>query len=1060
MDWLISANSDHYNHAASFHKNGYVDWVKEGRYSLGDSVYIYVTKPTAMVLYKTQVDRIFAPGEPVTEDYEYWIGLSQKGYEENKKRAHIRLKLVEELGSDNPLTYSALHDAGLPCAPQTVMHLYGDVLSFVEKAFSSKKKPTGEAQVSKINSIWNRDIDEDLQGISPLLISLIDCYCQSKSVARILFERYGDEEFCATLHKESQAYIYKVYNRAILRQEERVVVLASLALISIHYYDHAFWQNVHQTYSDLYDPRLGNNSQRMDSAIKDLLRRGFDNRYTSDQIVVSIPIMAGLLSLPMIDYFIDFVADIYRLNFENQLFNSDQENDQVINDVLGTIQKTRNADENDDRVELKIGSTPKLYHLSKYLVADITQGLYQDDLRYAIRLFLKKIDAYHWNYAQPKNGIFFDESFEQWLLCASKRGYLDPANTNNAAASSPKSQRIATPHFSRDANGQIFLTTLPSRLSGETDISSFTIVVKEDGQDPQYYRPVVKDIVSGYLVRALRNIPIKNPLNHISYALVSDSGTVWDSKKSLFRDAVFFGEDGEEIFPEQGYCGNAICLSRFLLNGEDVSNHSRVGSLWIYSLRITPQSVFTINGEKLFFSSYNHPGLFGVLIPDISALEGEQEIPVYASLECLVFETSLSSEKLALISDGQRTKISDLPFHDHLDGAIHRYVVALTLSCGLHHIAVEEIATESILQGCHFSLVLDPSFTETEEMVTSSFLPASGIVRNITGVFSDLTANGGFSYRLFSSSPFYALDDGPVGRMAGEKSINEFRDAKFISISCGYEGTLLLNEEGNSLVLALQKQENHRLLFAITPLMGVLSEREKVEICFKTANGKSYSMIVHAHAFANEEDVTINVNEEENAAIISGLIHGGGEVHLQLFAKGQCLLDQPIQQSNFSIQIPNLQPFTVYRYLLEVRPSFFDKFEPFVIGEKTFSYTSDQALIGHTFILKKISFTNAHGGVTSVQLLHAVKMKVYQKDDYGDFLAKCEKRMGNHFEPFLHLPKVHIEEIVERSTDALWVKMASDSDVLFYDNKEGCIYDGQTNDTPFTIDEGILVLEE
>ena len=69
-----------------------------------------MTKPTAMVLYKTQVDRIFAPGEPVTEDYEYWIGLSQKGYEENKKRAHIRLKLVEELGSDNPLTYSALHD--------------------------------------------------------------------------------------------------------------------------------------------------------------------------------------------------------------------------------------------------------------------------------------------------------------------------------------------------------------------------------------------------------------------------------------------------------------------------------------------------------------------------------------------------------------------------------------------------------------------------------------------------------------------------------------------------------------------------------------------------------------------------------------------------------------------------------------------------------------------------------------------------------------------------------------------------------------------------------------
>ena len=56
-NWIISANNLIYDHSASFKENGYIDWHQTAKFSVGDFVYIYCTKPLKRVKYKTVVVR-------------------------------------------------------------------------------------------------------------------------------------------------------------------------------------------------------------------------------------------------------------------------------------------------------------------------------------------------------------------------------------------------------------------------------------------------------------------------------------------------------------------------------------------------------------------------------------------------------------------------------------------------------------------------------------------------------------------------------------------------------------------------------------------------------------------------------------------------------------------------------------------------------------------------------------------------------------------------------------------------------------------------------------------
>ncbi|MBR3081581.1 MAG: hypothetical protein IKH06_01880 [Clostridiales bacterium] len=63
--WLISANSNTYNHVAAFNKWGYIDWKQSANYQINDIIYIYAKMISDSS--KSSVVYVF----PQDEEYQY-----------------------------------------------------------------------------------------------------------------------------------------------------------------------------------------------------------------------------------------------------------------------------------------------------------------------------------------------------------------------------------------------------------------------------------------------------------------------------------------------------------------------------------------------------------------------------------------------------------------------------------------------------------------------------------------------------------------------------------------------------------------------------------------------------------------------------------------------------------------------------------------------------------------------------------------------------------------------------------------------------------------------------
>lgn len=128
--WIISANGKIYNHAAAFAKFGYIDWTQKAKYSIGDEVYIYCTRPYKRIMYKTKVVAISMPFKDITDDKEFWYDLEK--YEQKRSRVYARLQLIEQADNEN-LTLEKLCLHGLNAAPQGPAKMKQELAKYVDR---------------------------------------------------------------------------------------------------------------------------------------------------------------------------------------------------------------------------------------------------------------------------------------------------------------------------------------------------------------------------------------------------------------------------------------------------------------------------------------------------------------------------------------------------------------------------------------------------------------------------------------------------------------------------------------------------------------------------------------------------------------------------------------------------------------------------------------------------------------------------------------------------------------------------------------------------------------
>jgi len=129
MNWMISANGKMYDHAAAFQRWGFIDWSQRARYNVGDTVYIYCTRPFKKVMYKTVVKLESMTGEDIVYDKDYWH--SKEDRDKPLAGKYARLLLVQQVGSDK-LSLEHLMEYGLKAAPQGPVKINDELAMYID----------------------------------------------------------------------------------------------------------------------------------------------------------------------------------------------------------------------------------------------------------------------------------------------------------------------------------------------------------------------------------------------------------------------------------------------------------------------------------------------------------------------------------------------------------------------------------------------------------------------------------------------------------------------------------------------------------------------------------------------------------------------------------------------------------------------------------------------------------------------------------------------------------------------------------------------------------------
>ncbi|MEG1577519.1 MAG: HNH endonuclease [Oscillospiraceae bacterium] len=130
MNWLISANDKLYDHASAFQKWGFIDWHQGNRkYEVKDVVYIYCTKPTQKVMYKTVVQAVGLTKKAIVNDSQFWH--NQDLFTSVRNGRFARLYLVAQV-SRNELSLPNLLEHGLCAPPQGPIKLVDELKEYID----------------------------------------------------------------------------------------------------------------------------------------------------------------------------------------------------------------------------------------------------------------------------------------------------------------------------------------------------------------------------------------------------------------------------------------------------------------------------------------------------------------------------------------------------------------------------------------------------------------------------------------------------------------------------------------------------------------------------------------------------------------------------------------------------------------------------------------------------------------------------------------------------------------------------------------------------------------
>lgn len=157
MKWIIPANVKTYDVLSAFDENVYIDWRQNANFAVGDTVYIYVSRPYQKIMFKTEVVCINLVYEETIDDRKYWV--NQDKNEDDGKRKYMRLRL-ETSNDSELLNLENLINVGMKSAPQSATKLNESIVTYIEQNLKTQLVEQGIVAVDEMNRLFEDELSK------------------------------------------------------------------------------------------------------------------------------------------------------------------------------------------------------------------------------------------------------------------------------------------------------------------------------------------------------------------------------------------------------------------------------------------------------------------------------------------------------------------------------------------------------------------------------------------------------------------------------------------------------------------------------------------------------------------------------------------------------------------------------------------------------------------------------------------------------------------------------------------------------------------------------------
>lgn len=896
------------------------------------------------------------------------------------------------------------------------------------------KEPVEHVVVDTSNlDMKYQNIAVDVNDFDTMMNQLVNKLSANKLIGLDLLQIAGNNELKKKIHKRAIEHLKVNYKKSSVVLYEGInEIVVSLVIIALDHYDGSLWDHVQDEYNDLY---VGRSEQRVNALIRRILAQSSNepnNRY------INYVIRQTITPSYFVPDFITFAFDIYKDTFKCELID----NSNILNEVLANVFIDISSKYESKNNQFK--SKAKSYKLIK-TIRDIIDNIdwFSELIEYT-KIILKYLDTYYWNESKKNLPYFdyFEPFFRDWI--SKNRIFFEAKERINHE----KVQWNAT----YSLKGINVLLHIPDHLiSREYPVNTIRIVVSHGSEVIKVIdRPTITEAVGSNLI--VRNdVVLENPIGKVNYKIYSNSIVIFDSKKTLYREFLFFSENHNEIKQGSKYVGNIDVVGKDIKAIKNIDVYYTNQLYSIGNLMLNEYESIMMDDRTVYTSYSDEKMLVGAKSTKAFVRESIHQFDIYTEVLGLIFTCpKMDDKRIQLQVNNSRYLITDFNERGIGDQTICEMSLDGYTVQGFNYITVKELNTDSILfkQRCFYC----PEYTHkcklhNGEIVLNINCNLIEGKEYIADTHKDNMFEVPFISQYFESKlylvpkvdiPVYRIEDGEWKPFKEEISIKDITTYSKIWID-GIDFSQVKASLPNKYVtdkLAINYKDN-KAYIPCAMIKGLESNGyASCTINFYKDSLSIDSLNVYYRAVLDHKSMYMRY-ENDDSVSISFDYFGKDDITVKLFKGEECVCDVTTTDKPVHIKVPHIEKFTAYK--IQILGGINDIFSMnanqynMYRKENIFFYDATD-IVGHTFKIdqgrgevydqdndewydKKLSFkhTTVHVDSMIEEDLYMVTIKHFD-----------QKRRHKK-----SLQLLITSEIVDGK---FWCDISSEGDLLLYDN--------------------------